>query len=86
MKDPPSGTVGAEQEVGPAPMASGEGDGSVPGRKEVSGDAERWERDGDLRAGSCEALERGSASRLHKVRPRFQFIQFNTCETRYISF
>lgn len=38
-----------------------------------------------------DALEQGSASRLHlalghKVRPRFQFIQFNTCETRYISF
>lgn len=48
VKDLPSGTVGAEREVGPAPVARGEGDGSVPGRKEVSGDAERWQRDGDL--------------------------------------
>lgn len=59
MRDSPSGAVGAEREVGPAPNASGEGDGSAPGpaartatfRREVLGDAELREWDGDRRDG-----------------------------------
>lgn len=38
----------------------------------------------------CRALGAGGTAGLpplrHKGRPRFQFIQFNRCETRYISF
>lgn len=51
MRHSPSGTVGAEREVGPAPNASGEGDGSATFRKEVLGDGELQEWDGDRRAG-----------------------------------
>lgn len=59
------------------------GDGSLLGGLQLGEVGQRGFRE-------CRALGAGGTPGLpplrHKGRPRFQFIQFNRCETRYISF